>query len=304
LAKKSIFTQDYNGVLLFDKPAGLSSNQALQEVRRIFRARKAGHTGSLDPIATGLLPLCFGEATKMSRFLVDADKHYWCEIKLGETTETGDVEGAVVRTRPVSLSRRDIQRALQRFTGEIEQVPPMYSAIKRNGEPLYKLARQGIEVEREPRQVMVHALELLDFREGDRVEVDIRCSKGFYVRSLAHDLGELLGCGAHVAALRRLGVGDFSVEQAVTLETLRAMGDVEALRRLLIPVDGGLEHLPDVRLSKDAAYYVCRGQPVRASGIPPAGWVRLYTMEGSRFLGVGVVTDDGRVAPKRLIHNQ
>jgi tRNA pseudouridine55 synthase len=302
VAKKSAFNRAVDGVLLLDKPAGLTSNDALQRAKRLLRARKAGHTGSLDPIATGLLPLCFGEATKISRFLLEADKRYLTTFKLGEITDTGDSQGEVTERRPVNVTRRQIERSLARFQGEIEQVPPMYSAIKRDGQPLYKLARQGIEVEREARRVRVEELRVIDFREGELVELEIACGSGFYVRSFAHDLGELLGCGAHVAALRRLAVGGFDVSRAVTLEQLEAAGEPEDRDRLLLSTDEGLAHLPGVTLSRDAAYYLCRGQSVRAEDTPRSGWVRLYT-ETRRFLGVGVALGDGRVAPKRLLQN-
>jgi tRNA pseudouridine55 synthase len=303
LSKRSHYSRDVNGILLLDKPIGMTSNQALQEAKRIFRARKAGHTGSLDPIATGLLPLCFGEATKVSSFLLDADKRYWARFRLGVATATGDAEGDVLETRPVQCSAADVERALEGFRGEIEQVPPMYSAIKRQGQPLYKLARQGIEVEREARKVTVYHLQLLGFHGADEIELEMHCSRGFYVRGLAHDLGEALGCGAHVTALRRTAVAGFRLEDAVTLDQLRAAEDTAALDALLVSPDGGLGHLPDVRLSRDAAYYLCRGQPVRAADLPRSGWVRLYTQEGDRFLGVGLVLNDGRVAPKRLFHS-
>lgn len=302
MVRKSASLRAVDGVLLLDKPAGLTSNDALQRAKRLLRARKAGHTGSLDPIATGLLPLCFGEATKISRFLLEADKRYRTTFRLGEITDTGDAQGEVVERRPVNVTRREVERALGRFQGEIEQVPPMYSAIKRGGQPLYKLARQGIEVEREARTVRVTELRLADFREGESVELEIACGSGFYVRSFAHDLGEVLGCGAHVAALRRLGVGGFDLERAVTLEQLEAAGGPEACDRYLLSTDEGLAHLPGVTLSRDAAYYLCRGQPVRVEDLPRSGWVRLYTETG-RFLGVGLVQADGRVAPKRLLQS-
>ena len=302
MAKKSVFNRAVDGVLLLDKPAGLTSNEALQRAKRLLGARKAGHTGSLDPIATGLLPLCFGEATKVSRFLLEADKRYRTTFRLGEITDTGDAQGEVVQRRPVGVTRREVERALGRFQGEIEQVPPMYSAIKRGGQPLYKLARQGIEVEREARVVRVEEVRLVDFREGESVELEIACGSGFYVRSFAYDLGELLGCGAHVAALRRLSVGGFDVERAVTLDQFEVAGEPEARDRFLLSTDEGLAHLPEVTLSRDAAYYLCRGQSVRADGAPRIGWVRLYT-ETRRFLGVGVALGDGRVAPKRLLQS-
>jgi tRNA pseudouridine55 synthase len=296
--------RDVNGVLLLDKPAGLTSNQALQQAKRLFAANKAGHTGSLDPIATGLLPLCFGEATKISQFLLDADKRYRTTLRLGQRTSTGDLEGEVVSERPVDVSDRDVERALAGFRGPILQVPPMHSAIKRQGQPLYKLARKGVELELEPRPVTVYALTLVAYdAAAGTLELDLDCSRGFYVRSLARDLGEALGCGAHVATLRRIGVGGFDVADAVTLAALeQEPGDDPArLDRYLVEPDRGIDHLPGVQLSPDAAYYLCQGQPVRAADAPREGWVRLYG-EQSRFLGVGQMLDDGRVAPKRLFH--
>lgn len=222
--------RDVSGIVLLDKPAGITSNAALQTVKRLFRARKAGHTGSLDPLATGLLPICLGEATKLSGFLLDADKRYRTEIRLGVTTTTGDAEGETLRVREVAdLDRARVAEAVARFTGEIEQIPPMHSALKRNGMPLYKLARQGIEVERAPRPVVIHALELVRC-EADRIELDVRCSKGTYIRVLAEDIGEALGCGAHVGALRRTGVGGFDAGRMVALETLRAVAEQQGRR--------------------------------------------------------------------------
>ncbi len=289
-----------SGILLLDKPQGITSNGALQAVKAAFRARKAGHTGSLDPIATGLLPLCLGEATKISSFFLDADKRYRTVFQLGVATQTGDAEGTVVRRCEVTVDDGRISAAMDRFRGEINQTPPMYSAIKQGGQPLYKLARQGIEVERQPRRVVVYSLEWTR-PSVDRLELDIHCSSGFYVRGLAQDLGEELGCGAHVAALRRTAVGQFSVDEAVGLDEILATQDVAQLDRLLIPTDKGLRHLPGVTLSADAAFYLCRGQAVRAANLPDSGPVRLYADEAG-FLGVGEVLDDGRVAPKRLFH--
>jgi len=288
-----------DGVLLLDKPVGLTSNQALQIVKRLLNACKAGHSGSLDPIATGLLPLFFGEATKLTQFLLDADKRYWTVFRLGVSTTTYDSEGETTATRPVNVSRRDIERALQRFQGEIEQTPPMYSAIKHNGEALYKLARAGVEVERAPRRVTLHAIKVLGF-ENDLLTLEIACSKGTYVRSLAHDLGEILGCGAHVVQLRRLASGDVDIERAVTLEQLQALPTPAERARLLQPADSVLEAVPDIHLTPLAAHYLKQGQPVSARhGLAPC-WVRLYEGE-TRFLGMGQVLDDGRVAPRRLL---
>ena len=285
-------------MLLLDKSAGMTSNAALQDVKTAYQARKAGHTGSLDPIATGLLPICFGEATKLSGFFLDADKHYETVLKLGESTTTGDAEGEVTARRRAQVDDAKLDAGLARYRGEIEQVPPMYSAIKVGGQPLYKLARQGIEVERKPRTLQVYLLEGQCIGP-DRVSLTIHCSSGFYVRGLAQELGEDLGCGAHVESLRRTGVGSFTLDKAVTLDQIHAAPDLAARDQFILPSDAGLGHLPRVSLSADAAYYLCRGQPVRADGLPNSGWVRLYA-EHAGFLGVGSVLADGRVAPKRL----
>lgn len=291
-----------DGILLLAKPAGLTSNAALQEAKWAFGAAKAGHTGSLDPVATGLLPVCFGEATKLSGFFLSADKRYHAVFQLGVATETGDSEGAVTRRSPVSVGDDEIERAMERFRGDFEQVPSMYSAIKKDGKPLYELARQGIEVEREARPVTVYSL-AWERLEGDRLAVDLHCSSGFYVRSLADDFGAALGCGAHVETLSRTAVGTFSLDSAVPLEDVKARhGDHAALDALLIPGDRGLEHLPGVTLSTDAAFYLVRGQAVRAAPLPSSGLVRLYAEEAG-FLGVGKVLGDGRVAPKRLFQS-
>jgi tRNA pseudouridine55 synthase len=296
---------DVHGILLLDKPVGLTSNRALQTAKRLLQARKAGHTGSLDPLASGLLPLCFGEATKVSRFLLEADKQYRAVFRLGRSTTTGDAEGEVIATRPVSVTRTEIESAIRNFTGEIEQIPPMYSAVKIDGQPLYKLARAGLTAERAPRTVTVYEYRVLGL-EGDRLTVEIRCSKGTYIRSLAHDLGELLGCGAHVAELCRTGMGGFTLADAVTLEEFERLPDPVARATRLIPADRALETLPAVTLSRHAAYYFCQGQPVTARPLPAAGgWLRVYEEggeQGGRFLGLAEVDDDGRAAPRRLLH--
>ena len=297
--------RNVSGILLLDKSEGVTSNAALQTVKRLFAARKAGHTGSLDPLATGLLPLCFGEATKLSGFLLDSDKRYWVRIQLGIKTTTGDAEGEVVQTRPVpALDAATVKSAMARFEGTIDQIPPMHSALKRNGQPLYKLAHQGIEVEREPRQVTVFDFELVAL-DKDVLEVDIRCSKGTYVRTLAEDLGEVLGCGAHVSALRRTAVGIFDVAQAHTLDALQQVaeeGGTEGLDGLLLPMELALAGWPGLTVSDDLAYFLSRGQPVQVPQSPTRGWVRLYRGD-QRFLGVGRILDDGRVSPKRLVRN-
>lgn len=291
-----------NGILLLDKPAGLSSNQALQRAKRLFQARKAGHTGSLDPLATGLLPLCFGEATKVSGFLLDADKHYQVRCRLGVTTDTGDAEGEVLEETPLpALDPARVESVLARFRGGIEQIPPMYSALKHKGQRLYKLAREGKEVRREPRPVQIHALSLVAL-EDDTLSLDVRCSKGTYVRTLVEDIGRALGCGAHVIALRRTGLGPFDGPAMHTLEALEALADegFTALDRCLQPMDSALVQWPAVELAEDVAFFLMQGQPVWVPRIPKAAWLRLYTREG-RFLGMGCPDAEGRIAPKRLL---
>jgi len=287
-----------DGILLLDKPAGITSNGALQQAKRLLNARKAGHTGSLDPIATGLLPLCFGESTKLSGYLLGADKGYSAVFKLGVTTTTGDCEGEVLETREVTVNSDIIENALAKFRGELSQVPPMYSAIKKNGQPLYKLARKGIEVEREPRKVEVKTL-VGELSTADELSLSMVCTSGFYVRSLASDLGEALGCGAHVQALRRFSVGDFNVSEAISIAELESLPNPAARQQSVLPGDRGLSHLPELLLTVDAAYYLCQGQTVRATQTMASGLVRLYA-PAAGFLGLGQVLDDGRVAPKRL----
>jgi len=292
------------GILLLDKPAGITSNAALQTVKRLFRARKAGHTGSLDPLATGMLPICFGEATKISGFLLDSDKRYRLSCRLGIKTATGDAEGEVIEERPVpALTEADVERALVPLRGTIEQLPPMYSALKHQGERLYKLARAGQEVARDTRTVTIHELVLLAM-SADTLELEVKCSKGTYVRTLAEDLGEALGCGAHVSALRRLEVGPYrEPDQMVTLDELRHLAEDgnTALDRLLLPLESALGDYPAVRLSADSAFYIRQGQAVQVPRAPTEGWVRLYR-EDDHFLGMGEIQDDGKVAPRRLFH--
>lgn len=295
--------RDVDGIVLLDKPVGLSSNDALQRVKRLFGARKAGHTGSLDRLASGLLPICLGEATKISGVLLNADKHYLATFRLGERTTTGDAEGEVLERHPVEgVSQATVETALARFLGPIEQVPPMHSAIKFQGKPLYKLAHRGIEIERQPRQVVIHALDLLAF-DGRDVEVSVRCSKGTYVRTLAEDVGAALGCGAHVAALRRLGSGPYQAPSMVTLEQLEALAreGLAALDAVILPIESAVRDWPDIRLPEDMAYYLRQGQAVLVPRAPTRGWVRLYGGD-ARFLGVGEVLDDGRIAPRRIFH--
>jgi len=303
LAKRHSKGRDVDGILLLDKPQGLTSNQALQIVKRLFQARKAGHTGSLDPLATGMLPVCFGEATKISNFLLNADKRYLAVCKLGVRTDSADADGLVIETRPVAgIEEQRLRGVLLEFLGEQSQVPPMHSAIKQGGVPLYKLAHQGIEVEREARTITVHRLDLIRF-ENDSLELDISCSKGTYIRALADDIGKALGCGAHIAALRRLQVGAFEGVKMHTLEQLNKLSEqgVTALDQVLLPMDASLGDWTEVQLSADAAFYLRQGQAVFVPRLKIGGYVRLYDPAGV-FLGIGWVQDDGRVTPKRLMN--
>lgn len=292
-----------NGILLLDKAVGMSSNAALQEIKRLFYAKKAGHTGSLDPLASGLLPLCMGEATKLSSFLLDSDKVYEGVCQLGSKTTTGDAEGEIIDTRPIpEFDEASLKTLFHQFMGEIEQIPPMHSAIKKNGQPLYKLAHQGIEVEREPRKVHIYELDYLE-HDATSFRFRLRCSKGTYVRTLVEDMGEELGCGAHLIGLRRISVGPFELEHAVTPETIAHIAadeGYEGLDKLLIPMEQALENWPAIKLSENSTYYVRQGQPVQVAKAPTSGWVRLFA-NNDRFIGVGQIMDDGRVAPKRLV---
>jgi tRNA pseudouridine55 synthase len=284
-------------VLLLDKPSGLSSNDALQKARRLFNAAKAGHTGTLDPLATGLLPLCFGEATKFAGELLDADKTYRATVQLGVTTDTADAEGQVLRTRPVVLAEGQLEAALQRFLGEIEQIPPMHSALKRDGKPLYEYARQGIELERAARRVVIQRLTLL-WQRGERFEMEVACSKGTYVRTLAADIGEALGCGAHLAALRRTGIGALDIAGAHTLAELEVLAP-EARDDLLLGVDSFLGGIERADLSATGTERMLHGQPVRWTGRPLDRY-RLYG-SGGAFIGVGEMSEDGWLKPRRLV---
>lgn len=291
-----------DGMLLLDKPAGFSSNQALQQAKRLLNARKAGHTGSLDPIATGLLPLCFGETTKISGLFLESDKSYWVQIQLGVTTDTGDREGKVLREGSVAFSEQQLTAALAQFRGEFAQIPPMHSALKRHGQPLYKLARKGQTVERAPRAVTVYALTLQDW-SGDTLELTLSCSRGFYVRTLASDLGDVLGCGGHVRELRRTAVGSHDLKDGFTLPQVEALESPRERQKLLLTTDLALAHLPEVNLPDNIATYLCRGQAVRAPSPPKSGLVRIYAPT-SGFLGLGEITEDGKVAPKRIFRGE
>ncbi|MFZ5723839.1 MAG: tRNA pseudouridine(55) synthase TruB [Pseudomonadota bacterium] len=297
-----------SGVLLLDKPAGMTSNAALQRVKWLFRADKAGHTGALDPLATGVLPLCFGEATKFSQYLLDADKVYRAEARLGVTTDSGDADGQVLAEHPVpALDRAAMEAVLARFHGQIDQVPSMFSALKRDGRPLYELARAGISVEREARRVRIDRLEL-ESLTPTAFSLVAGVSKGTYIRSLVEDIGQALACGAHVTALRRLAAGGFGLDRTVTLAQVEAVAIASGeagLDALLLPPEILLAGWPEVTLSRENAYHTRRGQPAPGAGdLPPGTRVALFEATGTTrlFLGVGEIADDGRVAPRRLVN--
>lgn len=295
-----------NGILVIDKPLGFSSNGILQHVKRAYYAQKAGHTGALDPEASGVLPLCFGAATKFSSYLLDADKAYDCTITLGEIRVTGDAESDIAKEVDAShLTEDAILAVLETFKGPITQVPPMYSALKQNGKPLYELARQGIEVERKARDITIRELRLNSFRPGIKAEIDISvlCTKGTYIRSLAEDIGDSLSVGGCVKVLRRTASGPFTLAQAVSIEeidTLVEQRDFEFLKAKLLAVDAPLQHFPEVVLDDDLSFYIKRGNAVQVANAPLDGLVRLRC-ETNGFLGLGEILDDGRVTPRRLV---
>jgi tRNA pseudouridine55 synthase len=287
-----------DGVLLLDKALGLSSNAAIQQVKRLFHAAKAGHVGTLDPMASGLLPVCLGEATKFSTGMFGADKTYVAEVLLGVTTTTGDAEGDVTSRREVSATHPELAAVLSRFTGTIQQTPPIYSALKRNGKPLYAYARKGEQVEIEPRPVVVHAIELLHF-EADHVRLRVRCGKGTYIRVLAEDIGRELGCGASLTGLRRVGLGPFDIAQAVALQALEQMPAADRNTHLRA-VDSLVEMLPAWSLDAEGSQRLLTGQACRLDGTAPYGLMRLYGPD-RRFLGLGEALADGRLAPRRMV---
>ena len=292
--------RDVNGILLLDKPIGMTSNRALQKIKHLYGARKAGHTGSLDPLASGLLPLCFGQATKVSHWLLDADKVYEVEAAIGTQTDTADADGQVIATSGLDhISAELLELAMAAHRGEIEQIPPMYSALKHDGQRLYKLARAGKEVERKARPVTIYELDVVRF-DPHRPVLRVRCSKGTYIRTLVETLAAAMGTLAHVAALRRTGLGPFAPMGMVTMETLEPLVEHrDALDRLLIPADMALEGFPAVELSADEAFYLGNGHTVGHARQGVSGLVRLYD-QNARFLGIGEVLPDGGVAPKRL----
>ena len=305
MARRRKRGRDISGILLLDKPTDMTSNTALQDAKYLYFAAKAGHTGALDPIATGVLPVCFGEATKFSQFLLNADKKYRVIAKLGEKTTTADREGEIIESRPVSVTEQKYVTVMQQFKGTISQVPSMYSALKHKGTPLHKLARQGIEVEREAREVTIYSLELLSF-SGDQVEMAVHCSKGTYIRNLVEDIGETLGCGAHVLELERTAVGKFELSETVSMEQLRQMkaDDLKPeMDQLLLPIEEALKEWPLIELSDNEAYYLKQGQAVQITDAPIEGMVCLIE-PNQRFLGIGKIDDDGRVAPSRLLKQE
>lgn len=297
-----------NGILLLDKPIGISSNAALQKIKYLYSAHKAGHTGSLDLLATGMLPICFGEATKVSQFLLDADKRYFVVAKLGVVTNTGDAEGEVIVEQPVpALTEQLLETVLAKFRGSLQQVPSMFSALKHQGKPLYELARQGITIERPARPIQITELTLLN-RTESTLTMEVACSKGTYIRTLVEDIGQALGCGAYVIELRRISVSGYNTKAMLTLQQLEVIkqqnpDNFSALDHLLLPISSAVQHWPALIISEAATYYIQRGQPIIVPKAPTKGWVALYRYDKNHFLGMGEILDDGRVAPRRLISN-
>ena len=296
--------RDVHGVFLLDKPQGMSSNDIMQKVKRLFQANKAGHTGALDPLATGMLPICLGEATKFSQFLLDSDKRYFVTAKLGERTDTSDAEGKVVETREVNVLEEDILAALPQFRGDILQVPTMFSALKHNGKPLYEYARKGITVEREARPITIFELKFVKY-QAPYLSLEVHCSKGTYIRTLVDDLGEVLGCGAHVSVLRRLAVGDYPVEEMMPIEELQLLAESfpqQELDRLLLPMDTAVASLPQINLDESQTKAVKFGQRVKfENGEQVYGLVRLFS-NTQQFLGVAEITEDNVIRPNRMVN--
>ena len=296
--------RDVHGVFLLDKPQGVSSNDIMQKVKRLFKANKAGHTGALDPLATGMLPICLGEATKFSQFLLDSDKRYVVTAKLGERTDTSDAEGQVVQSREVNVAEADILAALPAFRGEILQVPTMFSALKHNGKPLYEYARAGVIVEREARPITIFELKFIDY-QAPFLTLEVHCSKGTYIRTLVDDLGEALGCGAHVTMLRRLAVADYPIEEMMLIEDLALLADSfpsSELDRLLLPMDTAVASLPQLNLTAEQTKAVGFGQRVKFEN-PQAlsGLVRLFS-ENGQFLGIAEITAGNIIRPNRMVN--
>ena len=295
--------RDIHGVFLLDKPQGMSSNDIMQKVKRIFQANKAGRTGALDPLATGMLPICLGEATKFSQFLLDANKRYLVMAKLGERTDTSDAEGQIVETREVKVKTPEILTALEQFRGDILQVPTMFSALKHNGKPLYEYARQGITVEREARPITIFELNFIEYN-APYLTLEVHCSKGAYIRTLVDDLGEALGCGAHVTMLRRTAVADYPTEKMLdwhTLQSLAEQQDLSLLDALLLPMDTAVAKLPTLTLNESQTQGIGFGQRVKFDNPNSLqGQVRLFSHE-NRFLGVAVIDENNVIRPQRLV---
>ena len=293
--------RDISGVILLDKPLGFSSNQALQKIKYLLQAEKAGHTGSLDPLASGLLPLCFGEATKFSHYLLDADKSYRALVQLGATTTTGDAEGEVLVSRPVDVTEAQVKKVLNDFIGDIKQTPPMYSALKHQGKALYEYARDGVDIERAARDVTIYQIDFHGF-QNHQLDITVPCSKGTYIRTLAEDIGAALECGAHLAGLRRLTAGHFKLEDAITVEAFEAM-TLEQRDACLLPPDATIATLPMVTIDADSEFYLLRGQSVWKANLNIQGSFRVYNEQGV-FLGLGEQAPDGKIAPKRLLKSK
>ena len=292
--------RDIDGVFLLDKPQGMSSNDIMQKVKRVFQANKAGHTGALDPLATGMLPICLGEATKFSQFLLDADKRYVVTAKLGERTDTSDAEGQVVETRPVNVETSQILTALEQFRGDILQVPTMFSALKHNGKPLYEYARAGITVEREARPITIFGINFIEY-QAPSLTLEVHCSKGTYIRTLVDDLGEVLGCGAHVTVLRRTAVADYPTEKMMTWDALQALAEQGDLDQHLLPIDTAVSKLPALKLNAEQSKSIGFGQRVKfANEAKLRGQVRLFS-DKNIFLGVALIDDNNVIRPQRLI---
>ncbi|QNX87929.1 tRNA pseudouridine(55) synthase TruB [Acinetobacter seifertii] len=295
---QKISRRHISGVFLLNKPLGLSSNAALQKVRWLYRAQKAGHTGALDPLATGLLPVCLGESTKFSHYLLDSTKRYQTTVRLGQTTTTGDVEGDILQERPVPvLTEELIEQTLEKFRGDIQQVPPMYSALKKEGRPLYELARKGIEIEREARPVTIHALELVEFTENS-ITLDVTCSKGTYIRVLGEDIGEALGCGGHLTMLNRTQTGHFELIPSYTIEYLESLNE-EQREALLLPVYAPVDHFLKIQVPEGREKYFCNGLE---SNIDHSAEAEVLVFSGERCLGLAEITDKKRLVPKRILN--
>ena len=301
--RKHKLRREVHGVLLLNKPKGITSNDALQIVKRIYNAKKAGHTGSLDKPATGMLPLCFGEATKFTSYLLNADKHYVAICKLGVITTTGDKSGDILQTSDVpELNEKMLRSVLSEFIGKIQQVPPMFSAIKRNGKRMYELAYEGKVVDRDPREVSIHSIELI-WLKGDEFSISVHCSKGTYIRTLAEDIGNRIGCGGHIVDLQRTAVSCFTSNNMISMDELHERAEIgeQELDKLLLPVDSIIDDIPEITLTHSSTHYITNGQAVMVPHAPTEGLIRIYN-ENHDFMGVGEILDDGRVAPRRLVN--